>query len=99
MSKFVQNEYFDVEVFRALSDETRLEIVAILGNKEMNVSDIAMKSSVSRPTISHHLQILKRAGILMSRKEGKEIYYSVNLNKFTLIAQGILNYVTFKSFE
>lgn len=83
----------DIEAIRALSDETRIEILNILRNGEMNVNDIAEKCIVSRPTISHHLQIMKRAGILNSVKDGKEIYYSLNMHKLTMLAQSILSFV------
>jgi len=86
-------EMLDIEAIRALSDETRLEVLNILRSGEMNVNDIANKCTVSRPTISHHLQIMKRAGILNSSKDGKETYYSINKNKLTVLAQSILSYV------
>lgn len=83
----------DIEVIKALSDETRVEILNLLRNGEMNVNDIADNCSVSRPTISHHLQIMKRAGVLSSIKDGKEVYYSINMHKLTSFAQDILSYV------
>jgi len=83
----------DIEVIKALSDETRVEILNLLRNGEMNVNDIADNCRVSRPTISHHLQIMKRAGVLSSIKDGKEVYYSINKHKLASFAQGILSYV------
>ncbi len=47
-------------------------------NKELCANDIANNFSLSRPTISHHLNLMKRIGILNSRKDGKEMYYSLN---------------------
>ncbi len=68
-----------LELFRAFSDETRQEIIQhFFSEKEICVNDIASKFTLSRPTISHHLNLMKRARLLNSRKEGKEIYYSVN---------------------
>lgn len=89
----ISQDSIDIEVMKALADETRLEILNLLGNREMNVNEIADNCTVSRPTISHHLQILKRAGILEARKEGKEIYYSVNMYSLTSLAQSILSFV------
>lgn len=83
----------DIEAIKALSEETRIEILNLLKGGEMNVNDIADKCSVSRPTISHHLQIMKKAGVLNSTKDGKEIYYSINMHKLTSLAQSILSYV------
>ena len=83
----------DLEAVKALADESRVEILNLLRKAEMNVNDIADKSSVSRPTISHHLQIMKKAGILNATKDGKETYYSINKNKMLSLAQSILSYV------
>jgi len=83
----------DIEVIKALSDETRVEILNLLRNGEMNVNEIADNCRVSRPTISHHLQIMKRAGVLSSIKDGKEVYYSINMHKLSSFAQEILSYV------
>lgn len=62
-----------------MSDKTRQEIIAIFAaQKEVRVNDIAKHFSLSRPTISHHLNLMKRAGLLNARKEGQEKYYSLN---------------------
>jgi len=67
------------EFFSAFADKTRQEIILIFTNqKELCVNDIASQFILSRPTISHHLNLLKREKILNTRKEGKEIYYSIN---------------------
>ncbi len=67
------------EFLIALSNETRRGICLELGKaKELNVNDIAARFELSRPNISHHLGIMKRAKLLKTRKEGKETYYSLN---------------------
>jgi DNA-binding transcriptional ArsR family regulator len=67
------------DFFTAFADITRQEIIMIfVTEKELCVNDIANKFTLSRPTISHHLNLLKRAKILNSRKNGKEIFYSIN---------------------
>lgn len=91
----INENNIDIDVIKALADETRLDILRLLGNREMNVNEIASNSTVSRPTISHHLQIMKRARILTSRKEGKEMYYSLNTYVLTSLAQSILGFITF----
>ncbi|MTI96472.1 MAG: winged helix-turn-helix transcriptional regulator [Firmicutes bacterium] len=80
-------------MIKALADETRIQILELLAGGEKNVQEIAAQFSISRPTISHHLQIMKMAGILKSRKVGKEIYYSVNMYSLTSLAQSILAHV------
>lgn len=97
MSGINQNN-IDLEVIIALSDETRLEILEILGKNELNASEISNKCTLSRPTISHHLQILKRAKVLESRKEGKEIYYSVNMHILRSLSEALLGFISFGSF-
>jgi len=94
MLGFNKNE-IDVDILKALADETRLDILKLLGNKEMNVNEIAQNSRVSRPTISHHLQIMKRARIVEARKEGKETFYSVNNYVLTSLAQSILGFISY----
>ncbi len=71
------SEYDLVKIFKALADETRQEILTLLGEEEKNVSDICAEFNTSQPTISHHLHILKRSHLIDSRKDGKNIYYYV----------------------
>ncbi len=64
--------------FIAIGNEVRQQIVLIMlssTNKENRAVDIANEMYLSRPNISHHLQVLKNAGIVASRKEGKNIFY------------------------
>jgi DNA-binding transcriptional ArsR family regulator len=84
-----------LELFQAFADKTRQEIIMIFVNcidgcKEMCANDIANKFSLSRPTISHHLNLMKRSNILIARKEGKEIYYSLNKSYIKELLSSIL---------
>ena len=63
---------------KALADETRQAILQILLEGEQCVSDLTESFSMSQPTISHHLSILKGIGLVNSRKEGKHVYYDIN---------------------
>ncbi len=67
-------------LLRVLADNTRQEIIMLLahGEKELCANDIANNFTLTRPTVSHHLNLMKRLGVLNSRKDGKEIYYSLN---------------------
>ncbi len=68
-----------LDIFNALKDPTRQDILMLFQlQKEYNATSIASHFKLSRPTISHHLNLMKRAKILTTRKEGKEIYYSFN---------------------
>ena len=70
-------EYDLVKIFKALADKTRQDILELLGEEEMNVTDICSEFHTTQPTISHHLQILKNCSLIDSRKDGKNIYYYV----------------------
>ncbi|MCZ8520460.1 ArsR/SmtB family transcription factor [Paenibacillus caseinilyticus] len=60
----------------ALGDPVRLQILTVLGNTgRSNVGDIASRFELSRPAISHHLKILRDAGIVDCQKVGQEVYY------------------------
>ena len=64
---------------RALADETRQGILQLLQARgELCVSDIVDAFSSSQPTISHHLRLLRDAGLVTTRKDGKLIYYALN---------------------
>jgi DNA-binding transcriptional ArsR family regulator len=67
-----------VEFCRALADETRQRILELLLEQEMCVSDIVEAFPVSQPTVSHHLDVLKRLGLVTSRKAGKLVYYATD---------------------
>lgn len=68
-----------LEIFRALGDETRQDILEMLEEHERNVNEICrLFENMTQPTISHHLQILKRCDLVRTRREGKMIYYSIN---------------------
>ena len=67
-----------VEFCRALADETRQRILEMLLEREMCVGDIAEAFPMSQPTISHHLDVLKRLGLVTHRKEGKLVYYATD---------------------
>lgn len=65
--------------FAALGDTTRQQILLVFEpNEEICVNDIARLFKLSRPAISHHLKVLRNAGLLECEKRGKEVYYRVN---------------------
>jgi len=69
-----------VEFCKTLADPTRQKILEMLLEKEITVSEIVDAFNLSQPTVSHHLEILSRSGLLTSRKEGKQVYYRTNQN-------------------
>ncbi len=67
-----------VEFCKALADDTRQRILTMLLEEEKCVSDIVAEFNMSQPTISHHLGILKQFNLVTSRKEGKQVFYTIN---------------------
>ena len=65
-------------LFKALNDSTRREILEILKEGDLTAGEIAERFRISKPSISHHLDLLKQAELVTSVKEGQFIYYSLN---------------------
>ena len=76
-------------LFKALNDETRRQIIELLKDKDMNAGEIADEFDISKPSISHHLDILKRADLITSQKKGQFIEYSLN----TTILEDLLSWI------
>ena len=64
--------------FKVLGDETRIRIVLLILDAERCVSDIASSLSMSDSAVSHQLKALKSAGLVKTRRDGKNIYYSLD---------------------
>jgi len=70
---------FDPVLFaKAISDDTRQKIMSECCCCELSVSEIVEKMEVSQPTVSHHLAILRDAGLVTVREEGKQTFYTLN---------------------
>jgi ArsR family transcriptional regulator len=67
-----------VEFAKALADGTRQKIMALCCCQWISVSDIVDKLDVAQPTVSHHLKILKQAGLVRSERRGKQVLYSLD---------------------
>ena len=66
--------------FKALNDDTRRSILEILKDGQKSAGDIAEVFDISKPSISHHLDILKQADLIKAEKKGQYIYYSLKTN-------------------
>ncbi len=71
-------------LFQALSDPTRRRILELLRRKERTPSEILELLPVSQPTLSHHLDILKRANLIEGERDGQYIRYSLNMSVFEM---------------
>ncbi len=63
------------EIFKQLGDTTRVRIFFLLCHREECVSNISAMLDMSSPAVSHHLRPLRNSGLIISRREGKEVYY------------------------
>jgi len=92
LSKYL-NKYILNSVFKALNDVTRREILELLKDKDLQAGEIAAYFAISKPSISHHLDILKQADLIASKKKGQFVIYSIN----TTIMEDVLQWIlTFK---
>lgn len=76
-----QQFFMAADVFSMLCDSTRLRILWLLCHAEECVSDIAAAVEMSAPAVSHHLRTLKQSGLITSRREGKEVLYTLACTK------------------
>jgi ArsR family transcriptional regulator len=67
-----------LNIFKALSDETRLKMLKVFQKGEICVCDLVSVLDTSQPKISFHLNVLKEAGLIKDRKQGKWVHYSIN---------------------
>jgi ArsR family transcriptional regulator len=67
-----------VEFAKALADETRQKIMALCCCEWISVNGIVDKLEVAQPTVSHHLKVLKNAGLVKSERHGKQVMYTID---------------------
>jgi len=76
------SEASDTVIFaKALADDTRQKIMSLCCCTWLNVGEIVDAINVSQPTVSHHLSILRSAGLVDVRREGKQVYYTLNQSR------------------
>lgn len=81
------------ELFKILSDKTRFSILALLKDKEMNVTEIAEALNMEQSAVSHQLTILKRARLVKSRREKRSKYYRPDDAHVYEIIQQVIDHV------
>ena len=79
-------------VFKALNDPTRREILELLQEKDLTAGEIADQFHISFPSISHHLDLLKQAKLVVAEKEGQYVYYSLNTTVVDEILKWLLQF-------
>ncbi|MBO7123871.1 MAG: winged helix-turn-helix transcriptional regulator [Treponema sp.] len=83
-----------IPIFQALADSERLLILLKLfyaGPNGKNVTELSGKTRLSRPAVSHHLKVLKAAGIIDSRKDGTQVYYSLDSKQKIVKIESLVN--------
>ena len=70
------------DAFKALADPSRRRILELLSDGEMTAGDIAANFDMAKPSVSHHLNILKAAGLVSDERRGQNIVYCLNLTVF-----------------
>ncbi|MBC5660146.1 winged helix-turn-helix transcriptional regulator [Anaerosacchariphilus sp. NSJ-68] len=70
------------DAFKALSDPTRRRILELLTERDMTAGEIADCFDISKPSISHHLSVLKASGLVLDERRGQNIVYSLNMTVF-----------------
>lgn len=66
---------------KALADETRQRIMSLCCCAWLSVNEIVEKTSVTQPTVSHHLAVLREAGLVRAREQGKQTFYTLNQDR------------------
>ena len=83
-------------LFKALNDSTRREILELLKKRNMTAGEIADQFNISKPSISHHLDLLKQAGLVEAEKQGQFISYSLNTTVVDELVKWFMQFKTKK---
>jgi DNA-binding transcriptional ArsR family regulator len=89
-------------LFKALNDETRRQILELLREKDRSAGDIAEHFNISKPSISHHLELLKKADLVTQEKKGQFLIYSLNTSVLDEIVAWLMKLkpaINFKKYE
>ncbi|WP_223829733.1 autorepressor SdpR family transcription factor [Paenibacillus arenilitoris] len=78
--------------FKALSDPTRRKILDLLRDRDMTAGEIADHFQMTKPSISHHLSLLKQAELVWDERQGQHIYYSLNTTVFHDLMKWMLSF-------
>lgn len=83
-------------IFKALNDPTRREILQLLQERDMTAGEIVERFNISGPSISHHLDLLKQAKLVIAEKDGQYVYYSLNTTVVDEIMKWFMQFKTKK---
>ncbi len=83
------------DVFQAIADPTRREIINMISMQSLNLNAVAEKFDVSRPAISKHIKILTECGLIVIKQKGRERYCEAKLQKLNEVADWVEQYKQF----
>lgn len=83
------------DVFQAIADPTRREIIHLLAHGPLNLNAVAANFSITRPAISRHIKILTQCGLVIIHQEGRERFCEANLRPLASVAQWVERYRVF----
>jgi len=83
------------DVFQAIADPTRREIINLIAHKSLNLNSVAENFAVSRPAISKHIKILTECGLIVIRQQGRERYCEARLQKLNEVSDWVEQYKKF----
>ncbi|MEP7145794.1 MAG: metalloregulator ArsR/SmtB family transcription factor [bacterium] len=83
------------DVFQAIADPTRREIINMISQKSLNLNSVAEKFSISRPAISKHIKILSECGLIVIKQQGRERICEAKLDNLNEVSEWIEQYRVF----
>jgi len=83
------------DVFQAIADPTRRDIINLLANRSLNLNAVAENFDISRPAISKHIKILAQCGLVIVRQQGRERYCEARLQQLQKVSAWVEQYRTF----
>ena len=83
------------DVFQAIADPTRREIINLIAHKSLNLNSVAENFNVSRPAISKHIKILTECGLIVIKQQGRERYCEAKLGKLNEVSDWVEKYRKF----
>lgn len=78
-----------IEALKALAHPLRFQIIGVLAKRERNVGEIEDASGIGQPALSQQLAILRKAGLVSTRREAKQIYYAIERDELELVVSAL----------
>ena len=83
------------DVFQAIADPTRRDIIGLIAHQSLNLNAVAEKFDINRPAISKHIKILTQCGLLTIKQKGRDRYCEANFKKLNEVSEWVEQYRVF----